>query len=154
MQKCYCWVASGFAGWGRLRTLAVQERSCVGQRNLRARLRWTESPGRGEERQFPLCSEIYAKMQKCCCCGCVALSWLGRPLESSWPGELGRRLGDAQNSPTVDRALGEARKANSTLQRNLCENDVFSLLSSGLARQALGFLHALRSWAQARGTSL
>ena len=63
--------------------------------------------------------------------GCVALGWLGRPLESSWPGEVGRRLGDAQSSPTVDRALGEARKANFTLQRNLCKNDVFSCCDLG-----------------------
>ena len=66
--------------------------------------------------------------------GCVALGWLGRPPESSWPGEVGRRLGDAQSSPTVDRALGEARKANFTLQRNSRPSEkerVLRLLAEG-----------------------
>ena len=50
------------------------------------------------------------------------------------------------------RALGEARKTNFTLQRNLCTNAVAGLQWAGLAGQALELQQARRGWAQARGS--
>ena len=70
----------GGLGWlGMPGAQTGQERSALGQGKPRARQRWTESPGRGQEtseRRISLCSKIRSKMLLL---GCARIAWLGRP---------------------------------------------------------------------------
>ena len=94
-KKCCCWVASGWPRWGGLGAVAGQERSGPGQ--WRARQRWTESPGRGQESQFHIPAKFVHLR-----CSWSALGWLGRPWDSHRQGEVSPRPGEAESSPMAD----------------------------------------------------
>ena len=106
----------GLGSLGRYLGCSWPGESGPGQWKPRARQRWTESPGRGQESQF----HIPAKFVHLRC------SW-SAVRSAGWAG-LGASAGKersvaGQGKPRARqrglRALGEARKTNFTLHRNL-----------------------------------